>query len=89
MGPALLDLAAQTGSDIQSIGSIFAFRAFGYLSGSSIGGYLYEKINGNYLLSVATCICMIGISLYLFLRVCQYYVFPYCYKVLQWLSDRW
>ena len=60
LGPALLDLAAQTGSDIQSIGSIFAFRAFGYLSGSSIGGYLYEKINGNYLLSVATCICMIG-----------------------------
>ena len=42
LGPALLDLAAQTGSDIQSIGSIFAFRAFGYLSGSSIGGFLYE-----------------------------------------------
>ena len=38
LGPALLDLAAQTESDIQSIGSIFAFRAVGYLTGSTLGG---------------------------------------------------
>jgi MFS transporter, FHS family, Na+ dependent glucose transporter 1 len=60
LGPCLLDLAAQTGSDIESIGSIFAFRAFGYLSGSTLGGVLYEKINGNYLICAATFICMIG-----------------------------
>ena len=32
-GPALLDLAAQA-VDIQSIGSIFLFRAVGYLTGA-------------------------------------------------------
>ena len=60
LGPALLDLAAQTDSDIQSIGSIFAFRAVGYLTGSSLGGFLFEVINGNYLLSCSAFVCMLG-----------------------------
>ena len=60
VGPSLLQLAANTGSGVDAIGSIFTWRAVGYLIGSVSGGQLFERLPGNPLLAIATLCCSIG-----------------------------
>lgn len=38
LGPALLELAEQTGSSLSALGAVFAVRSAGYLAGSGVGG---------------------------------------------------
>jgi len=46
-GPTLLKLAENTSSALDRISSIFIFGSFGYLSGSYIGGRIYDGIPGH------------------------------------------
>ncbi len=50
LGPTLPALAAQTNSKIQQISFLFTARSFGYLSGSFVGGRLYDRFSGRILL---------------------------------------
>lgn len=42
-GPLLVDLAAQTGSELSQISVIFTTGSLGYFVGSTLGGQLYDK----------------------------------------------
>lgn len=46
-GPTLLQLAENTSSALDQISSIFVFGSFGYLSGSYIGGRIYDRTAGH------------------------------------------
>lgn len=46
-GPTLLQLAENTSSALDQISSIFIFGSFGYLSGSYIGGRIYDRNAGH------------------------------------------
>jgi len=46
-GPTLLRLAENTSSALDQISSIFIFGSFGYLSGSYIGGRIYDRVPGH------------------------------------------
>jgi FHS family Na+ dependent glucose MFS transporter 1 len=59
-GPTLLQLAENTSSALDQISSIFVFSSFGYLSGSYIGGRLYDRIPGHRFL--AGILILLGIS---------------------------
>ena len=52
-GPTLLDLQLQTKVDLEEISSIFTGRSFGYLIGSLVGGFMFDRLNGLLLLSFA------------------------------------
>ena len=43
LGPALLDLAHATGSNLKAMGYIFTARAFGYLLGAMVSGPLFDS----------------------------------------------
>jgi len=53
LGPTLPFLAANTGANLASLGLLFTLRSGGYLTGSLLGGRLYDHLPGNRLLSVA------------------------------------
>ncbi len=46
-GPTLLQLAEHTSSALDQISSIFIVGSFGYLSGSYIGGRIYDRVSGH------------------------------------------
>jgi len=58
-GPTLLKLAEHTSSKISQISFIFFFGSLGYLSGSYIGGRLYDRLNGHQFM--AGILVMLGI----------------------------
>lgn len=45
LGPTFQDLATNVNRNISSLSQIFVGRAFGYLSGSVIGGILFDSVN--------------------------------------------
>lgn len=47
LGPTLLGLANQTGSEISQISFLFTARALGYLIGSFVGGRFYDHLPGH------------------------------------------
>jgi fucose permease len=47
LGPTLLGLSKQTGSELSQISFLFTARAFGYLVGSFVGGRLYDRLPGH------------------------------------------
>lgn len=53
LGPTLLGLADQTGSQLSQISFLFTTRAMGYLGGSFVGGRLYDRLPGNRTLAIA------------------------------------
>lgn len=53
LGPTLLGLAQQTGSDISQISFLFTARALGYLIGSFTGGRLYDWLPGHRTMALA------------------------------------
>lgn len=50
-GPTLLQLAENTSSTLDRISLIFIFGSLGYLSGSYVGGRLYDRISGHQLMA--------------------------------------
>lgn len=58
-GPTLLKLAEHTGSRINQISFIFFFGSLGYLSGSYIGGRMYDRFPGHQFM--AGILIMLGV----------------------------
>ena len=58
-GPTLLQLAENTSSALDRISLIFIFGSLGYLSGSYVGGRLYDRISGHQLM--AAVLVLLGI----------------------------
>ena len=59
-GPTLLQLAENTSSGLDQISSIFIFGSFGYLSGSYLGGRIYDRISGHGFM--AAILILLGIT---------------------------
>jgi MFS transporter, FHS family, Na+ dependent glucose transporter 1 len=59
-GPTLLKLAEHTHSEINQISWIFFFGALGYLTGSYIGGRLYDRVQGHQLMTIVLLALGIG-----------------------------
>jgi FHS family Na+ dependent glucose MFS transporter 1 len=75
-GPTLLQLAKNTSSALDQISSIFVSGAFGYLSGSYLGGRIYDRAAGHrfmagvlVLIGVFTSLIPIAASLWLLLFI--------------------
>lgn len=63
LGPTFQDLATNVNRNISSLSQIFVGRAFGYLSGSVIGGLLFDSVNHFLLLGVSTLVTTVGLYL--------------------------
>lgn len=66
-GPTLLQLAEHTSSALDQISSIFIVGSFGYLSGSYIGGRIYDRVPGHkfmtgILVLLATTVALVPIA---------------------------
>ncbi|XP_037699687.1 sodium-dependent glucose transporter 1 [Choloepus didactylus] len=61
LGPTFQDLATNVNSNISSLSLIFVGRAFGYLSGSVIGGVLFDCMNHFLLLGVSLLATTVGL----------------------------
>ncbi|KAF6364869.1 major facilitator superfamily domain containing 4B [Rhinolophus ferrumequinum] len=63
LGPTFQDLATNVNRNISSLSLIFVGRSFGYLSGSVIGGVLFDYMNHFLLLGVSLLATTIGLHL--------------------------
>ncbi|XP_073076874.1 sodium-dependent glucose transporter 1 isoform X1 [Manis javanica] len=63
LGPTFQDLATNVNHNISSLSLIFVGRAFGYLSGSVIGGILFDSMNHFLLLGVSMFATTVGLYL--------------------------
>ena len=52
-GPALIELACHTSTKLENVSYVFMSRSVGYLVGSIIGGWLYDKYNGHGVLALS------------------------------------
>ena len=52
LGPTLLALSENVGVTVGAISILFVARSFGYLAGSLLGGYLYDRLHGHRVLAV-------------------------------------
>ncbi|XP_004702246.1 sodium-dependent glucose transporter 1 [Echinops telfairi] len=71
LGPTFPDLAANVNSNISSLSLIFVGRAFGYLSGSVVGGILFDCMNHFLLLGVSLLVTTVGL-----------YLVPFCKRAV-------
>eukprot|EP00118_Oscarella_pearsei_P015509 m.140356 g.140356 ORF g.140356 m.140356 type:complete len:551 (+) comp38299_c0_seq3:314-1966(+) len=60
LGPTLLDLACNTHSSLKTLSYIFTARSTGYLSGSILGGILFDRFEGHLLVSISQILCTVG-----------------------------
>ncbi len=67
-GPSLLKLGQQTNSSLSQVSLIFPTRAFSYLVGSWIAGFLFDKYSGHRLLRRILPIIAITLGLIPFLK---------------------
>lgn len=58
IGPALSELRERTGAGIGAIGSLFIAASLGFMSGSLLGGRLYDRLDGHRVLAVS--VAMLG-----------------------------
>lgn len=63
LGPALPNLAQQTGSALGEIGLIFTAASFGFLLGSLSVGKAYDRLPGNQLLALSLLMVSAGLAL--------------------------
>ncbi|KAM5326229.1 sodium-dependent glucose transporter 1 [Glossophaga mutica] len=63
LGPTFQDLATNVNRNISSLSLIFVGRAFGYLSGSVIGGILFDATNHFLLLGLSLLATTVGLCL--------------------------
>ncbi|XP_006840048.1 PREDICTED: LOW QUALITY PROTEIN: sodium-dependent glucose transporter 1 [Chrysochloris asiatica] len=71
LGPTFQDLATNVNSNISSLSLIFVGRAFGYLSGSVIGGVLFDCMNHFLLLGLSMLVTTVGL-----------YLVPFCKRAI-------
>ncbi|XP_006879218.1 PREDICTED: sodium-dependent glucose transporter 1-like [Elephantulus edwardii] len=71
LGPTFQDLATNVNSNISSLSLIFVGRAFGYLSGSIVGGILFDCMNHFLLLGFSMLATTVGL-----------YLVPFCKRVI-------
>ncbi|XP_058422434.1 LOW QUALITY PROTEIN: sodium-dependent glucose transporter 1 [Diceros bicornis minor] len=69
LGPTFPDLAINVNRNISSLSLIFVGRAFGYLSGSVIGGVLFDSMNHFLLLGMSMLATTVGLYLVPFCKV--------------------
>lgn len=62
LGPTLPELADQVSREPGSLGYLFSIRSLGYLSGSLLGGYLYEKTRGHLVLGAGLIILALALA---------------------------
>lgn len=62
LGPSLVYLGANTATHTEAWGLLFLSRSAGYLSGSLVGGRLFQRWNGSVLLSAALLIAAVALS---------------------------
>jgi FHS family Na+ dependent glucose MFS transporter 1 len=62
LGPTLPDLAAAVDRNPDSLGFLFSIRSLGYLTGSLLGGYLYERIRGHRVMSASLVILALALG---------------------------
>ncbi|MBN1438610.1 MAG: MFS transporter [Anaerolineales bacterium] len=62
-GPALPALAAQTGSTVAAMGTIFIVGAGGVSLGTLLGGWLFDRIPGRRILVIGQCVVAASIFL--------------------------
>lgn len=98
LGPALPSLAEHTGSTLSQISVVFATTAAGYLLGSLVGGTLFDRLPGHWVLT-AVLVLMAGMAalipvagslwlltlLFLFFGVAQGIVEVGCNALLLWV----
>lgn len=53
LGPTLIELSCHTCTKLEQMSYAFTSRSFGYLLGSIIGGWLFDKYNGHVVLSMS------------------------------------
>lgn len=63
LGPTLPYLAELTRTNFSQISSLFVARSLGYLGGSFISGYLYDRLPGHPLMAIS----LVGLGIMLFL----------------------
>lgn len=69
IGPTLLGLADNTGSDKSEISLIFTAQALGYLTGSLSGGRLFDRLPGHRLLAIVLLAIGILASVIFFISI--------------------
>jgi len=62
-GPSIPSFAENTGSALNQVSSLFVFSSMGYVGGSFISGFLYQKFPGNRILVLSLVLMAIGIAL--------------------------
>ena len=53
LGPTLIELSCQVQTSLAHMSYAFTSRSVGYLTGSIVGGWLFDKYNGHVVLSVS------------------------------------
>jgi FHS family Na+ dependent glucose MFS transporter 1 len=62
-GPSIPSFAENTASAFNEISSLFVFSSFGYIAGSFLAGFLYNRVPGNQILVVVLILMAIGMGL--------------------------
>jgi len=62
LGPTLLGLAENTQTRFDEISFLFTARALGYMFGSLLGGYLYDRIPGNPIMGIMLILMAVGLA---------------------------
>src|SRR5215203_230517 len=62
LGPTLLGLSEQTGSALSQISFLFTARSSGYLTGSFIGGRLFDRLPGHRTMALALVVIAVALA---------------------------
>lgn len=62
LGPTLLALSQNVGATVGAISILFTTRSFGYLSGSMLGGWLYDRFHGHRVLSGLLLVAAVALA---------------------------
>nr|XP_023398377.1 sodium-dependent glucose transporter 1 [Loxodonta africana] len=71
LGPTFQDLATNVNTNISGLSLIFVGRAFGYLTGSVIGGFLFDCMNHFLILGTSMLATTVGL-----------YLVPFCKRAV-------
>lgn len=63
LGPTLAGIARNLSRDPSSLGVLFSARSLGYLSGSLLGGYFYERFRGHRVMAAALITAAVSLFL--------------------------
>jgi len=62
LGPSVPSFAANTASALNQISTVFVFSSLGYITGSFISGFAFQKIPGNKVLMVVLILMAMGVA---------------------------